>query len=553
MKVVQQMCSVLFFTNFFARFRVPRSLGSRLSLSLRRPLPRAVGADVVSVALLGMMLLAPDCLSRAHAITLDTFGEAPEDGVQLSSNIPGTTRSQHFPSPNGIGGGRSLSVIKIGSTFGSTEIGIYSSFLGYTQGAHAGIGTVTWDGDTNHQTLNPVGLGEIDLREDGGSAFVMNLLFFDSPLANQPIELALRLYDGRFGGGSRFAEVTITINQGWAGPDSFPLVIPFTLFETPGAGSIGAPNGLTFPTTTVFGDAEPPSLRHVGAVRLAFNPRILSTPALDVTLGSLTTNGRCTAIPSIGGTVVDECGVCLDDPAANQGKDRCNVCLAGPPGYSYAANKAFDGCDLCPGETSYSFPAGVKDECGTCLNGPAPFNYEDLRDVCGVCNGTATDPATCQDNSTCVTAQPTTQIRSFERRLLEKATTLRARFLGDLNRWKRKKCGVGFGPLERRVQRSFDKIVRQGRSIFTQGIRVCGGSCVTVSYANEVAALTPEFKMLEEMTSRGARMVQRCYQRRGITSAGSSSGQTTRQTIAEVRKGLSVLINECKSSRVCRP
>ncbi|MFM1846617.1 MAG: hypothetical protein RL417_91, partial [Pseudomonadota bacterium] len=61
----------------------------------------------------------------ARGITIDTFGEAPEDGVQISSNTPGATRTGHFPSLNALGGGRSLSVIKIGSTFGSTEVGIY--------------------------------------------------------------------------------------------------------------------------------------------------------------------------------------------------------------------------------------------------------------------------------------------------------------------------------------------------------------------------------------------------------------------------------------------
>lgn len=495
-------------------------------------------------------LIAP---LSAQSITLDSFGDTPESGTLLSTNIPGITKNLHFPFSGAVGGGRSLSVVKIGSAFGSTELGIYSSFVGYTQGAHSGSGTITWDGDSNPTALNPAGLGGINLREDGGTAFNLKLLFFDSPLATQQIEVTLRLYDSRFPAGNRYAEVTVTIDQGWAEATGFPISIPFTFFETPGSATVPAPHGSTFDVVTVLGDVVPPSLEHIGAIQLIFNPRRLTTLGLDLTLGQLTTNGRCSAIPAVGGSVVDECGVCLEEAGAYQGKDRCNICRAGPPGYSYQSNSVFDGCGLCPGETNYLFPMGTKDTCGECLSGTGTYAYVDRRDACGVCGGTATSPAACGTNGACSTVAPTAEIRAFERQLLDKAMVLRGRFTADLNRWKRNGCGLGFTALQKRASQAYGRISRRGGEIFGKGIEVCGNSCVTVSYANEVAALSPQFRILEDTSSRAARMVQQCYRRRGIAPSRRGNTRNTRQTIVQVRQGLDRLISDCRSKRICPP
>lgn len=504
-----------------------------------------------ALALSAIVLVSLTIPPSTYAITLDTFGDTPESGTVVSSNIPGLTKNQHFPFTGAVGGGRSLSVIKIGSAFGSTELGIYSSFVGYTQGAHAGSGTITYDGDASPITVDPTGLGGINLREDGGTAFRLSLLFFDSPLATQQIEVALRVYDSRFPSGNRYAEATVAIDQGWAEPTSFPIVLPFSAFQTPGNTTVPAPNGATFAVTTVFGDTEAPSLEHVGAIQVIFNPRRLTTLALDLTLGGLVTNGRCTSIPPIGGSVLDECGVCAEDPSANQGKDRCDICLAGPPGYSYQSNNALDGCGLCPGETNYLFPGGSKDDCGECLGGPGIYTYNDRRDACGVCNGSATSNAACGTGGTCKTVPPTAEIRAFERQLLDKTTLLRSRFTADLSRWKRNKCGAGFSALQKRITRAAENISRQGSEIFRKGIEVCSTACVTVSYANEVAALSPEFRILEDTTTRAARMVQQCYKRKGIAPSRSSNARNTRDTITQVRQGLDKLITDCRSKRVC--
>jgi len=512
---------------------------------------RCLRSFACALALGAMLVFSLSAPPPTHAITLDTFGDTPESGTVLSANIPGLTKNQHFPFSGAVGGGRSLSVVKIGSAFGSTELGIYSSFVGYTQGAHAGSGTITWDGNASATTLDPAGLGGINLREDGGTAFNLTLLFFDSPLATQQVEVALRLYDSRFPAGNRYAEATVTIDQGWAEPTGFPLVLPFSAFETPGNTTIPAPNGATFAVTTLFGDMDAPSLEHVGAIQLIFNPRRLPTLALDLTLGALVTNGRCSSIPPVGGSVLDECGVCAEDPAANQGKDRCNICLAGPPGYSYQSSAVFDGCNLCPGESNYLFPSGSKDDCGECLSGPGVYTYNDRRDACGVCDGTALSSASCGSSGTCITVPPTAEIRAFERRLLDKASLLRSKFSGDLNRWKRNSCGGAFSILQKRIARAYERISRRGSLIFRKGIEVCSSGCVSVSYANEVAALSPEFRMLEDTTGRAARMVQQCYKRKGITSSSPGGGRNTRDTIIQVRQGLDRLITDCRSKRVC--
>jgi hypothetical protein len=519
-----------------------------------------VGAQWLRVIVLGL-ICALHHPSPASAISIDTWLEG--EGLVLSSTL-NQTQKQHFPSTSALGGGRTLSATKTNSAAGFTLLSIGSGELAYSQGTNLGLGVVTWDGDADPVTLNPVGLGGINLTQDGGTAFTLDLLGFDYP-GGVSSNIVLGVYDSSSPSGGRVSTVTITLDRAWLGPGAFTLTVPFALVMTAGSGTIPAPGGGIFVTKTEFGPDGGADLTRLGALTLTLDGR--QTSAVDIFMGRIATNGRCPLVPNSSGAVVDGCGVCLDDPDATGAKDRCGVCLNGPDGYDYAANTTLDGCSQCPGEVGYTFPSGSKDQCGVCLNGPAPYAYIDSRDACdlcpsspsfgttldacGVCGGTAKTASECLPPPSCIIVSPTAKIRTFERRLLEKAGALRNRFLSDRGRWTRNKCTGPFSPIEQRIKRAFDTISAQGRSIFTRGIEVCGEECVTVSYASEVAALGPSFTTLERETLRAAKMVQRCYERRGVVRRSSPGGRVV-TTIKDVRRGLTQLIKDCRSSTVCR-
>jgi len=506
---------------------------------------------------LGVALLP----SAAAAITIDTW--AASEGLVLSSTV-NQTQTQHLTSTSAIGGGRSLSATKTNSAAGFTLLSAGDGELAYSQGSNLGIGVVTWDGDTDPSVLNPTGLGGINLSQDGSTAFTLELLGFDFP-GGIAADLILQVYDSSTPSGGRFSTVTVTLSRAWLGPGAFPLVVPFSLLTTPGSGSISAPGGGTFITKTEFGPEGAVDISRLGALSLSLDGR--QTSAVDIFMGRIGTNGRCPLVPNATGAVSDRCGVCLDEPTATGAQDRCGVCLNGPPGYDYTANAIFDSCGQCPGDVGYAFPTGSKDTCGVCLNGPAPYTYTDGRDACGlcpadpnfattldacgVCGGSAKASNECSPPPDCTIVAPTAKIKTFERRLIEKAEAVRDRFLGDKERWRRSKCTGPFAPIEKRFKQTFTTIASQSRTIFSRGIEVCGDACVTVSYAREVSDLGPSFDILERERSRAAKLVQRCYERRGIARQPSSSDRVA-TTIKDIRRGLSRLIKECRNSTVCR-
>jgi hypothetical protein len=209
---------------------------------------------------------------------------------------------------------------------------------------------------------------------------------------------------------------------------------------------------------------------------------------------------------------------------------------------------------VCPGEAHYQFPTGVVDKCGTCLGGPAPYTYVDTRDACGVCGGNTKRKADCTVGANgCPLVKPTAKILSFETRLVEKASLLRTRYLADVRRSKLNKCAISFSDANKLVTSAFNAIKSKSASVFREGIEVCTGSCVTISYAHEVQALEPYFKTLGAEASKAAKLVQQCYKARGIAPQNQSDGlNRTTQTVATVRTGLSNLIRECRKTNVCK-
>jgi hypothetical protein len=315
-----------------------------------------------------------------------------------------------------------------------------------------------------------------------------------------------------------------------------------------GASDVGAPLGVTFKTTTTLGPGGGADLTRVGAISLSIQAR-----SIDLILAPFITNGKCSATPDATGRAIDECSVCHEQADAKKGTDRCGVCLAGPPGYSYESNKIHDTCGLCPGENSYQFPSGAVDKCGTCLNAPAPYTYVDRRDICGICDGSVKKIEDCVlGTSGCPLVKPTKKILGFERTLIQKASRLRERYQADVRRAKINKCGIPFTSSNKKVSEAFKAITKSAQTIFRQGIEVCEGSCVTVSYANEVKALMPQFATLEKEASLAALNVKKCFKELGINKDPSGRPGETARTINSVRTGLTTLIRECSKTNVCK-
>jgi hypothetical protein len=495
------------------------------------------------------LLIALCPIAVAHALTLDEFAEMVGTATSATAGI---TSKVNIPSTGAVGGGRDLVATKVSTGVGLTRTELLGSSLGLTVGGHTGAGGVVWDGDSDTNVLKPDGLGAVDLTQDDGNGVVVKMLFFDNP---SPATLRVRLYDASAPDGTKFSEVAVTINQAidsGSGDAAFDIVIPFALFGSTDPNTVTGPNGTTFATTTTFGASGAVDVTSVGAISLT-----LLGNAPDLYIGAFKTNGRCTSVPNAQGEVIDECGVCLEDPNANAGKDTCGVCFNGPPGYSYEDNKITDACGLCPGASAYRYPTGTKDTCGVCISGPIGYTYQDLRDACGICGGSAKTKAECKDTTqSCTLVKPTRKIRNFEKRLVDNAGRLVKRFRDDANRSTRNKCALNLTTAEARVASAYRKIARRAEVTFRKGIKVCKGSCVTVSYAKQVRSLNRYFKVLEDESQATANLVKNCYERLNISrqpttnnNAGSNGGAAG--VVQEVRDGVNKLIRDCQKTSVC--
>jgi len=562
-------------------------------------------------------LLAFHCMV-AQAATIDEFK------VQASVSSPetvGSSLSIYTAHSKALGGGRTLTAMKTsaGTGVGVTRIETTATggILGVTQGDHGGFASVVWDGDSDPSTLKANGLGSLDLTQDDADAFQLQLQSFDYAYSEVML-ITLRIYDPAFPTGNKFSQVEITIDQVISRSPKL-ITIPFSLFTTAGPSTV---SGFASNSVLIGGGA---SATNIGAIALEFRGF-----AGDLTAGLLTTNGRCSSVPNADSTVLDECGVCLDDTAnVNKGKDACGICLKGPPGYDYDANKVFDACGLCPSNPNYEYPAGKKDACGVC---PTEANWNNSKDPCGVCfgngsscadcsgtpngtkkldqcnvcggdgttcldcnkvpfgtakfdacgvcggdsssckdcagvinglsridacsvcGGTATDPLKCAIGALqCSIVAATDDVKKFERQLVSKARQLRTRYMAERARSKRTGCKIPVIESDERISAAFRHIVARSNEIFSAGVEVCGDSCITTSYAAQVEALKPEFKVLEQQTLGLAKKVNACYNQLGVPRSADGGSRGVAGTVGTVSRGLANLIEQCRKKQVCPP
>jgi hypothetical protein len=175
-------------------------------------------------------------------------------------------------------------------------------------------------------------------------------------------------------------------------------------------------------------------------------------------------------------------------------------------------------------------------------------------DACGVCGGSALDVSSCASTpEPCVIVPATKKVKEFERSLVNKAKAVRSRFKSELARAKRTKCSINVGPSQQIVQSSFQHITGRSKQIFLAGVEVCGDSCITASYADEVQALMPEFKAMQKSTLSLARKVKKCYAERGIARPDTGGARGVETTLGNVNQGLRDLIRRCRDQKVCPP
>lgn len=577
-------------------------------------------ASLLSVALFSFA-------SLGNAITIDEF-KVPS---KLSSAVANDVVTSLVTSSSALGGRRQLAVSKIAApgepgeaileTALKTISGTSREVLAFTLGTHDGFGRVTWDADN----VSPNGLGSIDLTDDGADAFETGLVFFDYAFSREAT-IALRLYDSTSNNVSKYSEVTIILDKEYLSTGEFPLKIPFALFTSQANSSIPAPGGSVFKTTTTFGSDGGVDITKVGAIQLTF-----SGFASDITITSVRTNGKCSWFPKPDGDIADRCGVCYRDA---------------DPDYDYEASKVFDSCGVCPSESGYLLPDGTRDDCNVCLNGPPGYSYESPKDSCGLCpsapnyekskdpcgvcggdgkscadcsgtpngsakvdqcgvcggNGTTcldclgvpfgkagldqcgvcngdgkvcldcegtpfgdkfvdacgdcggllVYPEKCPKPVQCVTVAATAKVKRFERGLARKARTLRKRFLDERARSERTQCNLSTAASTSLVGDAYKHIIARSKEIFSQGVEVCGDSCITVSYAEDVEALLPYFKTIEKEAKFLARRVKKCYSRLGVVRSTAGTNGLA-QTVSSVNRNLRVLISQCRKQKACPP
>lgn len=489
-------------------------------------------------------------LETGYALTIDSFSE---EAVVSSTSTLGAARSVHVVSSGALGGGRSLTATKSGAGNGATVIAMGDGSLSHTQGFHGGSSSITWDGDRDPTKLTSNGLGSVDLTQDGGTALVVRLQFFNYPL-NTPIDVAVRLYDAGAADGSRFSEVALHLAQPWMedGVPPLTLEIPFDHFKASGQSTLTPLGGAPIRATTTVGPNGPSRINAVGAISMFFRGES-NNRSPYVILKTLTTNGRCVSVPSTEGRVVDECGVCSESPHHNGGRDRCGICFFGPGGYSYLHEKVHDGCGICPGESNYRPPDGNRDECGVCFSGLPPYSYRSIQDVCGVCGGGETSVSRCSaDTEDCSVVAPTSQILGFEKLIVAEANKLRARFLTAQRSFTRARCSGSLFGASRKVAVAHHSITTKAQRLFQGSIAICNQKCATISYATRVNALTAYFRLMERENLSAARKVERCYQRLGKSPPAKGSPYETNQAIGASRSNLKAIHAASSRARVCR-
>lgn len=192
----------------------------------RIDLPAGTSAAFAAAIFLFGLLLAP--IPGRAQIVVDNF-TTNQASLALTFPPAGTTASSSASGAEILGGERDIQVNLTSGVIAGNQMSavVSSGFYSYSQDATiAGTGVVQWDGTDGSPTLNPTGLGGIDLTAGGTQdAFVLSVQFDDLP-----VNLVLQVSTDA-GNASTF---TLAAPGLIFSPTDF--VIPFASF-TPSAGT----------------------------------------------------------------------------------------------------------------------------------------------------------------------------------------------------------------------------------------------------------------------------------------------------------------------------
>jgi hypothetical protein len=272
--------------------------------------------------------------SLAFGITIDPF----TTDQSTNSSLPISTSAAEA-----LGGNRKILAVKSSGALGKvTASSFFDSSPGVNNGAYfhsqdagiSGESTITWDG-TSSGSFNAFGLSGLNLKEDGSTAFLVNILDFNAASSGD-VKLTFSAYYG-----SDIASMTLVISSPGV------LTFPFSSFLLPG--------GNLFDFTKV------------GALTM----KVVGGSAADLTLDFVKTNGKCDLIPlSSAQVIVDQCGQCGGDNSS------CKDCAGAINGTA-----VLDRCGVCAGDGNSCLGCEVESsgELSTALDQAAKVQEQAIR------------------------------------------------------------------------------------------------------------------------------------------------------------------------------
>jgi hypothetical protein len=296
------------------------------------------------VIALAMFLFSP----HARALTIDDFASSSAQQVNVD---PGETLSAGFSASTAIGGAR---VIGASSTTGFLRGRVFEGRYSHSQDeGSSGSTSILWHGQLGQAVVSN-GLGSVDLRADGSTAFRLTVKSFDFGF-DRPISGTITVYDATDVAGATLGTVSFTLAEEILTPKE--ILIPFSAVSSQDI------------------------LGRTGAIKLEL---FGSDAALDVSIDFFGTT--CALFSSAGSQLgtVDQCGVCGGDNSS------CQDCLGVPNGTSLPGT----GCPT--GQAGQCAPGNFNQSCA-CVP-VTPPSTEQCDSIDNDCDGVVDNGAgTCTD------------------------------------------------------------------------------------------------------------------------------------------------------------
>ena len=145
----------------------------------------------------------------------------------------------------------------------------------------------------------------------------------------------------------------------------------------------------------------------------------------------------------------------------------------------------------------------------------------------------------------------TAEIISFENELLNMGRELVQRTKAEARRDTVHRCKTHSATAVKNSQKIMDQLKQATSTIFNQGVEVCGNSCITVSFADDVAAQEKLIKELEKITTTQVNRVKACYMSKRIRSVNTAG--YVGDLVSKINKDFNQLVKDCSSVQVCPP